>query len=169
MPFLLCDITLFIFLIHFACICSLLYSHCRGNWGWKRYDQSLCHWQRSVVSGREFKSTVWVCFTFNLHKQRWINCIDSSLLHVTFISGFRMMIIFNILGMFLGFFWSFLFIFTKYAVGFYIIACCDTWCCLEVLIMIVFSVFFFFCIQLQDFVWGAGYVWKEGYLCMLFS
>lgn len=80
-----------------------------------------------------------------------------------------MMIIFNILGMFLGFFWSFLFIFTKYAVGFYIIACCDTWCCLEVLIMIVFSVFFFFCIQLQDFVWGAGYVWKEGYLCMLFS
>lgn len=44
------------------------------------------------------------------------------------------MIIFNIdIGKFLGIFWSFLFVFTKYAVGFCIIACCDTWCCLEVL------------------------------------
>lgn len=83
LPFLLYNMTLLISLIHFACLCSLLYSHSWGYWGWKRYDQSPCTGQRSVVCGWASKNVLWVCVRPSLC--RWIILADSSSLTVTFL------------------------------------------------------------------------------------
>ena len=88
MPFLLYNMTLLISLIHFACLCSLLYSHSWGYWGWKRYDQSPCAGQRSVVCGWASENVLWVCLTSNLHSPRWIRLTDSSSLTVVSSSSF---------------------------------------------------------------------------------
>lgn len=62
----------------FACLCSLLYSHSWGYWGWKRYDQSPCAGQRSVVCGWASESVLWVCLTPSLHIPKWVRVTDSS-------------------------------------------------------------------------------------------
>lgn len=86
LPFLLYNMTLLISLIHFACLCSLLYSHSWGYWGWKGTIRVLALGRDLWCVGKIRECPMGV--SSSLHSPRWIRLTDSSSLTVISSSSF---------------------------------------------------------------------------------